>query len=177
MPAKSRRAAGAPGIVAIFTIYLGSLRFVDLGKGKKDSLASHWRIIFRGNYMRNLFGLMLISLLFGTSFSPAIADESGNAPAAKTEKTAKDIGPYRRDVLKRIAQNWHPKQSNKSVTIEIKLDKSGKLLESKIVKSSGDKDEDKLVLDTLKTTEFSAPPDFAQDPLTFKIDLNKTPKN
>jgi TonB family protein len=85
-----------------------------------------------------------------------------------------NIAPYRKDLLLRIAQNWHPKKKNQSCTILITLDHDGKLLSDEILESTGSKKADKEALAAIESTEFASLPDwFKGDQLQFKIELAK----
>ena len=102
--------------------------------------------------------------VFGSNF--AYADENKG-----------DIAPYRRDVLTRIARNWHPGKANSEMTIQLALTKEGKLLNCTIEKSSGSKVEDKHALDSIKATTFNPLPGwYKKNTLELKIDLQKVEK-
>lgn len=66
------------------------------------------------------------------------------------------VRPYWRNYIKdmqlSLLNNWHPTidANSKSVVISFKLDRSGKLLESAVFKSSKDKVYDNLALETVK---------------------------
>jgi TonB family protein len=89
-----------------------------------------------------------------------------------------NIGPYRKDLLMRIAQNWmHSKYHSEALTIQIIIGKEGQVLSTEIVESSGNKRADKEALAIIEGTEFAALPDWYKgDQLLFKIDLAKVEK-
>ena len=89
-------------------------------------------------------------------------------------KAMGNIAPYRKDLLLRIAQNWHPKKKNQACTILITLDHDGKLLSDEILESTGSKKADREALAAIESTEFATLPDwFKGDQLQFKIELAK----
>jgi TonB family protein len=105
---------------------------------------------------------------------------AGGAPAIATRlptsltKAMGNIAPYRKDLLQRLAQNWHPKKSYEDLVVLITLDHDGKLMGSEIFQSSGSKKADKEALEAVQATEFASLPDWYKgDSLTFKIQLSK----
>lgn len=85
-----------------------------------------------------------------------------------------NIAPYRRDMLTRIAMNWHPKSKNEAMTIQIAIGKDGSVLSVEIVESSGNKKADKEAIAAIEATEFSPLPDWYKgEQLSFKIDFAK----
>ncbi len=85
-----------------------------------------------------------------------------------------NIAPYRKDMLMRLAQNWHPKKTYEDLTVLITLDHDGKLVGGEIFQSSGSKKADKEALAAVEATEFAALPDWYKgETLTFKIQLSK----
>ena len=123
---------------------------------------------------QHVLGLLMACTVSGVNFTPAIAGD--DAGATKQVTGQKDsIAPYRKNMLRRIAENWHPKTKNAGLTVELRIDKSGKLVDKHICKSSGIKEEDELALNALSKTEFEPLPDFVgKNSLSFKIDLQKT---
>lgn len=118
--------------------------------------------------MKKQFPILLLLALLSTSVPAFAGNES--QPASKG-----DISPYRRDMLKRVASTWHPKQSDKTITVSIKVAKDGKLSDCSVVQSSGDKAFDKDAIDSIKTTSFAPLPDwYTSQDCTFKVDLSKT---
>ena len=127
-----------------------------------------------------------LALFFGSNI--AFADESkadGPADRSASESFARktapanivNIAPYRREVLSRIAKNWHPGKKGCEMTVQIELNHEGKLLRTRVEKSSGSESEDKLATDAIKRTTFEPLPDwFKQDKLQLKIDLAKVEK-
>lgn len=85
-----------------------------------------------------------------------------------------NIAPYRKDLLVRLAQNWHPKKSYESLIVLITVDHDGKLMGSEIFQSSGSKKADKEALQAVQATDFAPLPDWYKgETLTFKIELSK----
>lgn len=83
-----------------------------------------------------------------------------------------NIGPYRREMLMRIAQNWHPKKQKGNIVLVISLSPVGELLDTKILESSGDDKLDSYAVETVGKTEFAPLPDwFKGHQLRFKIEL------
>lgn len=124
----------------------------------------------------------------GPAASPLIP---GTDPGAKTEYKAAggpvqpvltqsqlagtaNIAPYRKDMLVRIAQNWHPKKELKCMVL-LAIAADGKLLSAEITKSTGSRKEDKAVLAAIESTTFMALPEWYKgDQLLFQIELEKT---
>lgn len=101
---------------------------------------------------------------------------AGGQIATKVEGTRAmgNIAPYRKDMLIRIAQNWHPKRKNESIIVLVTIDHEGKLLADEILESSGNKRSDKEALAAIEGTEFAPLPDWYKgDQLQFKINLDK----
>lgn len=85
-----------------------------------------------------------------------------------------NIAPYRKDLLMRLAQNWHPKKSYEDLMVLITLDHDGHLVSSEIFQSSGNKKADKEALAAVAASEFAPLPDWYKgETLTFKIQLSK----
>ena len=108
----------------------------------------------------------------GTGFGIA-----GGQIATKLDNTARamgNIGPYRKDMLIRIAQNWHPRRRNESIVVLVTIDHDGKLLSSEVLQSSGSKKSDKEAIAAIEGTEFGQLPDWYKgEQLQFKISLDK----
>ncbi len=85
-----------------------------------------------------------------------------------------NIGPYRKDLLMRLAKNW-TRQANGTVpVVVIELAKDGTLRSVVISVSSGSKESDKAAIEAVKKTQFAPLPDWYRgDKLTFKIELSK----
>lgn len=102
---------------------------------------------------------------------------AGGQVATRLENTGRamgNIGPYRKDLLIRIAQNWHPKRKAESIIILATIDHEGKLLTSEVLQSSGNKKADNEALAAVEGTEFSPLPDwFKGEQLQFKISMDK----
>jgi TonB family protein len=85
-----------------------------------------------------------------------------------------NIAPYRKDLLMRIAANWHPKNKNESLTVQIQIGRDGQVLSVDVVESSGNKRADKEAVAAIEATEFGPLPEWYKgEQLTFKIDLAK----
>lgn len=85
-----------------------------------------------------------------------------------------NIAPYRKDMLMRIAQNWHPKKKNEVMTISITIGKDGQVLNADIIESSGNKRSDKEALAAIEATEFAELPEwFRGNELTFEVNFAK----
>jgi hypothetical protein len=84
-----------------------------------------------------------------------------------------NIAPYRRDMLVRISQNWHPQKRNLSLVLEIKLAHDGTLVSSQVVESA-DKDSDEQALAAIASTAFAPLPDWYRgETLLFKVHMDK----
>jgi TonB family protein len=111
----------------------------------------------------------------GTGEGPA-----GGVPAIATRLPAMagramgNISPYRKDLLLRIAQNWHPKKATENLIVLLTIGHDGGLLGSEIFQSSGNKKADKEALAACQTTEFAPLPDWYKgEQLQFKVELSK----
>lgn len=71
-----------------------------------------------------------------------------------------NIGPYKRDVVARLRRLWHPETNYGSVTVEIALDHDGKVVDKKIVVSSGNDKLDTGLLEAIGAAQFAALPDW-----------------
>lgn len=85
-------------------------------------------------------------------------EREGNTSIDASGRKTGNIAPYRKDMLLRIAQNWHPRKRNETMTIQISIANDGKLLNVEVVKSSGDPVSDAQAVDAIKNTEFSKLP-------------------
>lgn len=109
----------------------------------------------------------------GTGEGPA-----GGVPTIATSLGATramgNIAPYRKDLLVRLAQNWHPKKSFADLVVLITVDHDGHLIGSEIFQSSGSRKADKEAIEAVNATEFAPLPDWYKgDTLTFKIQMSK----
>jgi TonB family protein len=96
------------------------------------------------------------------------------ATRVESARAMGNIAPYRKDMLIRIAQNWHPKRKNESIVILVTIDRDGKLLSDEVLESSGNKKSDKEALAAIEATEFAGLPDWYKgEQLQFKINLDK----
>jgi len=103
------------------------------------------------------------------------AGGSLNISTVMSGPAAGNISPYRRDMLLRIARNWHPKGAIRSVTVLAILDKDGKLVSAEIVQRSGSGRFDRAALAAVEATEFAPLPDWYKGKsITFQLELNST---
>lgn len=110
----------------------------------------------------------------GTGEGPAGGIPIATRLPATASRAMGNIAPYRKDLLIRLAQNWHPKKSYEDLIVLITLDHDGHLLGSEIFQSSGSRKADKEAITAVQTTEYGALPDWYKgDTLTFKIQLSK----
>jgi TonB family protein len=117
----------------------------------------------------------------GTDGNGSSSGQSGNAGggggpliASATPRILGNIAPYRKELLIRIAQNWHPKRKNESLVVAILLDHSGNLLSSEVLESSGNKKSDKEAIAAIEKTAFAPLPDWYKgNQMMFKIELAK----
>jgi len=85
-----------------------------------------------------------------------------------------NIAPYRKDLLLRLAANWHPKKQYDPIILLLSIDKEGNLLSSEIFQSSGSKKADKEALAAAQATQYAPLPDWYKgEQLTFKIEMSK----
>lgn len=85
-----------------------------------------------------------------------------------------NIAPYRKELLTRIAGNWHPKRKNETMTVQIQIGKDGQVLACEVIESSGNKRSDSEAVAAIEATEFPPLPEWYKgEQLTFKIDLAK----
>ncbi len=85
-----------------------------------------------------------------------------------------NIAPYRRNLLMKIAANWHPKRKTEAMTVRIEIGKDGQVLSAEIVESSGNKRADAEALAAVEATEFDPLPAwFKGESIPFQIDLSK----
>lgn len=96
------------------------------------------------------------------------------ATSLQETRATGNIAPYRKDMLIRIAGNWHPKRKNESIIILVTIDHEGKLLSDEVLQSSGNKKSDKEALAAIESTEFAPLPEWYKgEQLQFKINLDK----
>lgn len=97
-----------------------------------------------------------------------------NRPGLSLRRAMGNIAPYRRDMLYRIAQNWHPKFKNENLILQIVIGKDGQLLSAEIIESSGRRKGDKEAIAAVEATEFAPLPEWYRgEQLTFKIAMEK----
>lgn len=100
------------------------------------------------------------------SANPILTTRTAPSPTLSTSKPAEtDFIPYLKELERKIKHNWVPphKMKSRRVVVSFKIAKSGELLESKVLHSSGDKEAD---VSALKAVETSKP--FAPLPTSFK---------
>lgn len=70
-----------------------------------------------------------------------------------------DFTPYMRNLERRVKSNWYPPKSYESthVTVLFKIDKYGRLLNTQIMKSSGDSDAERAAIQAIENTAPFAP--------------------
>ena len=84
-----------------------------------------------------------------------------------------NIGPYRKDLLERVVQNWHPKKTLYLIVL-VTVNHDGKLIASEIFQTSGSKKADKEALAAVQVTDYAPLPDwFKGEQLTFRIVLSQ----
>ncbi|PWT94653.1 MAG: hypothetical protein C5B53_12705 [Candidatus Melainabacteria bacterium] len=90
-------------------------------------------------------------------------------------KAMGNIAPYRRDMLLRLAANWHPKKHGQgNIVVVITLSKDGQLLNTELVTSSGNDKLDEYAIATIGKTAFAPLPDwFRGNQLRLKVELAK----
>jgi TonB family protein len=85
-----------------------------------------------------------------------------------------NIAPYRKDMLMRIAANYHPRHKDAAMTMQIQIGRDGQVLSVEVIESSGNKRADKEAEVAIQATEFAPLPDWYRgEQLTFKIDFAK----
>lgn len=83
-----------------------------------------------------------------------------------------NIAPYRKDMLMRLAENWHPKKLRGNIVVVITLSAAGQLINSEIQNSSGDEKLDQYAIDTINKTAFAPLPSwFTGSQLRLKVEL------
>lgn len=113
------------------------------------------------------FGLLTILFLFALSpveahdgfyLMDAVVPLTPSAPSAKKAQPSSlnvqnvDLGPYMRELQRRIKMNWNPPKGteNKKVILRFKIAKNGRLLTNSVIKSSGNLKTDKAALEAVK---------------------------
>lgn len=86
-----------------------------------------------------------------------------------------NIAPYRKDMLLRLAANWHPKKHRQgNIVLVVTISKDGRLLDTQLTSSSGDDKLDEYAMATVGKTEFAPLPDwFKGSQLRLKVELAK----
>jgi TonB family protein len=90
-------------------------------------------------------------------------------------KAMGNIAPYRRDMLLRLAANWHPKKHTQgNIVVVITLSKDGRLLNTELVTGSGNDKLDEYAVAAVGKTEFAPLPDwFRGSQLRLRVELAK----
>ena len=72
-----------------------------------------------------------------------------------------DFGPWMREFMRRCKMNWEPPKGCEylPVTVSVKVDKNGKLLDCKIYKTSREPRADKAAMKAVEVTPFRPLPD------------------
>ncbi|MBX9879413.1 MAG: TonB C-terminal domain-containing protein [Candidatus Obscuribacterales bacterium] len=99
-----------------------------------------------------------------------------NAQQLLASKAMGNIGPYRKDLLMRLAQNWKPQNPGQNIFVIIVIAPDGTVLSSAIdeEKSNANKKAYKEALKAVEETKFAPLPDWYRGKqLTFKIELSK----
>jgi TonB family protein len=111
-----------------------------------------------------------MNALAGGDFGAANAISMRTGPVAMG-----NIGPYKRQILSRIKEVWHPTDDYGTVTVEILVDRHGHVLEKQVVKSSGSDHVDTSLLSALDSAQLSALPDWYRgNELRIKLVLRST---
>ena len=96
------------------------------------------------------------------------------ATALTATRAMGNISPYRKDMLLRLAQNWHPKKASENLIVLLTIAHDGRLLSEQVFQSSGNKKTDKEALKAAEETQFAPLPDWYKgETLTFKVELSK----
>ncbi|MBX9685995.1 MAG: TonB family protein [Candidatus Obscuribacterales bacterium] len=83
-----------------------------------------------------------------------------------------NIAPYRRNLVLRLAQNWHPRKKYHILRLQLEIAKDGKLLAATILTGSGNRHLDADALSAAESTSFEPLPDWYRgETLIFKIDM------
>lgn len=86
-----------------------------------------------------------------------------------------NIAPYRKEILYRIAQNWHPKRPVEGVVVLLVIAHDGTLLDKEFVVKSGSRRSDNEIMKAIEETQFPPLPEWYKGrSLTFKVELTKT---
>lgn len=86
-----------------------------------------------------------------------------------------NIGPYKRDLVARIKQAWHPEEDYEQVVVELALSQEGKLLNRQLLQSTGSSTLDEQLLSAIDETQFAALPEWYRGAqLKIKLVLKNT---
>ncbi len=121
----------------------------------------------------------------GTGSQPGAGGDAGNKNGAGVGTLAMalphtggaatamgNIAPYRKEMLMRLAENWHPKRLQGNIVLVLTLSAAGQLINAEILNSSGDEKLDQYALDTVHKTAFAPLPTwFTGSQLRIKVEL------
>jgi TonB family protein len=121
-----------------------------------------------------LYGLIKHRVLEVPDGSPKVP--FGCSPPGCSRVRARSFGniaPYRKHLMKRLAEQWHPKKSQvDNLEVLLELSSKGELLSSEIFQSSGDKTADTDALEACRAVKYEPLPSWYRgDTLTFKIEF------
>ncbi len=94
-------------------------------------------------------------------------------PTASSVIQLKDIAPYRKEMLMRIAREWTPPKNHQvTLVVLMTIAKDGTLLKAQIIGADASKRVQKDVLEAIERTIYAPLPDwYKKDQLSFKIEL------
>jgi len=86
-----------------------------------------------------------------------------------------NIGPYRKDLQRRLQENWHPQTAVVRLVVLITIAQDGSLISTSIMESSGSKRADREALQAVNATSFAPLPAWYKgDLISFRIEMIKT---
>jgi TonB family protein len=85
-----------------------------------------------------------------------------------------NIAPYRKEVLHRFYQNWHPtRKVQRKMILLLTISRDGSVCDAELFERSGDRKSDDEVLRTASDTQFEPLPEwFKGESLTFKLAID-----
>lgn len=86
-----------------------------------------------------------------------------------------NLGPYQKELMSSLAENWHPENVNEpDPIIELTVNKDGRLVRAKLYKSSGSRTADKAALYAATVTKFPTYPEsYPFEEITLRIDYSR----
>lgn len=136
------------------------------------------------NFGRKVAALIALSMswLITSGTQPATAEKSKCPEIPSFVEatmgsftTTHDIGPYRIDLIKQIADKWH--RANTGPTVNVVVSKAGAIKSVEIVKSTGDSKLNVAAIKTIKSIKAAPlPPWFKGDEMTFTFDMSRPVK-